>query len=225
MMLKLVRHMLITAALLGSFAVLGTSMVVVTHHTTAERIARNERDFLLRSLNEVVPPSEYDNDLHADTITVTSRELLGSREPVTVYRARKNGVPVAAILTPVAPDGYNGAIRLLVAIRYDTDTIMGVRVLTHRETPGLGDAIEPEKSSWIEDFSGRSLSNPDELGWHVEKDGGVFDQFTGATITPRAVVKAVHNSLKYYRLHKDELFRPAAGADSASTGDPGHGAE
>lgn len=214
----LVRHMVVTAVLLGGFAVAGTTMVAVTHHNTAERIEQNEREFLLRTLNELVPSSAYDNALPEDTITVTSKELLGTSDPVTVYRARKDGEPVAAILAPVAPDGYNGDIRLLVAIDHDTREITGVRVIAHRETPGLGDGIEAEKSAWIKVFKGHSLGDPDELGWHVEKDGGIFDQFTGATITPRAVVKAVHNSLKYYEKRKDELFQQPPGHGDGQVG-------
>lgn len=204
--MTLVRYMLVTAFLLGVFALVGTGIVAVTQNGTEERIRQNEREFLLRTLNSVIPATAYDNDLHADTITVTSHELLGTRKPVTVYRARKDNKPVAAVLTPVAPDGYNGDINLLVAIRYD-GVLMGVRVLSHRETPGLGDGIDIERSKWIDTFAGHSLHDPDELGWHVVKDGGIFDQFTGATISPRAVVKAVHNSLKYYAQHKEELFR------------------
>jgi len=204
--MSLVRYMLVTAALLGTFALVGTGIVAFTQHNTEARIAQNEREYLLRTLNSVVPADTYDNDLHSDTIMVTSRELLGSRKPVTVYRARKDGKPVAAILTPVAPDGYSGDINLLVAIRYDGE-LMGVRVLSHRETPGLGDGIDISRSKWINTFNGHSLQDPDELGWHVVKDGGIFDQFTGATISPRAVVKAVHNSLKYYAEHAESLFR------------------
>ena len=207
----LLRHMLSTAILLGLFAVLGTGLVALTHHGTEARILENERNYLLRTLNALVPPEAYDNVLYEDVIEVTDKELLGSPKPLPLYRARKDGKPVAAILTAVAPDGYNGNIKLLVAVRYD-GTIMGVRVLSHLETPGLGDAIEAEKSDWIDGFRGYSLTNPDELGWHVEKDGGIFDQFTGATITPRAVVKAVYNSLKYYERHKEEIFtRPSIG--------------
>jgi len=202
----LIRHMTVTALLLGAFAVLGTGMVALTHHNTEARIERNEREYLLRTLNALVPPSEYDNALYEDTITVESRELLGSKKPVVIYRARKEGKPVAAILTPVAPDGYSGNIKLLVAVRYSGE-IMGVRVVSHLETPGLGDGIDIAKSDWIKSFDGHSLNDPDELGWRVEKDGGIFDQFTGATISPRAVVKAVYNSLKYYEQHKDEIFR------------------
>lgn len=202
----LVRHMTVTALLLGAFAVVGTTIVALTEDNTRERIAHNEREYLLRSLNEVVPRDRYDNDIEHDTVQAESRKLLGSKKPITVYLARKEGRPVAAIFTTVAPDGYSGEIRLLVAIDHDDGSILGVRVVAHRETPGLGDAIEIEKSDWIKGFDGHSLDDPGELGWSVEKDGGIFDQFTGATITPRAVVRAVHSTLKYYDAHRNELF-------------------
>lgn len=215
--------MAITAALLGAFAVLGTALVALTENDTRDLIAQNEREALRRKLNEVIPKDAYDNGITTDTVQATSKPLLGSAKPMTVYRARKQGEPVAAVMTTVAPDGYTGAITLLVAVRYADETIMGVRVIHHRETPGLGDWIDSERSDWIGHFAGHSLSDPDELGWRVVKDGGIFDQFTGATITPRAVVKAVHNSLKYFHAHKDELFGNEAAADDAAGG--GNGAE
>ena len=113
--------------------------------------------------------------------------------------------PVALAMEPVAPDGYGGAIKLLVAIAYD-GSVLGVRVVNHQETPGLGDAIEIAKSKWVTEFNGRSLSNLDAKAWHVKKDGGTFDQFTGATITPRAVVKAVYHCLEYFKTNRDKLF-------------------
>lgn len=218
----LLRHMALTAAILGAFAVGGTALVALTEDDTRELIAQNERAALQRKLNEVIPREAYDNDITADTVTVSSKPLLGTPRPVTVYRARKDGAPVAAVLSAVAPDGYTGPIRLLVAVRYSDESLLGVRVVEHRETPGLGDWIDSERSDWIKSFAGHSLSNPDELGWRVEKDGGIFDQFTGATITPRAVVKAVHNSLKYFEAHKDELFQAAqaGAAQEASAHDP-----
>ena len=205
----LARHMFTTGLLLGLFAVAGTGLIAFTYENTAERIAAEEREFLLRSIQELVPPSRYDNDPYSDTVTAVAPKLLGSREPIPVYRARKGGEPVAAVMEPVAPDGYGGAIKLLVAIAYD-GAILGVRVLAHQETPGLGDNIEIDKSDWITGFNGESLSTLDDKQWHVKKDGGVFDQFTGATITPRAVVKAVHNSLKYFSDHRDALFARTA---------------
>ena len=205
----LVRQMLISALLLGGFAVIGTAMVALSHEATAERIAANHRARLLKSLHLLVTPEMHDNDLVTDMITVTDKELLGTDKPVRVWRARKDGKPVAVIINSVAPDGYNGRIELLVAIRQD-GTLLGVRVISHHETPGLGDAIEAEKSNWIHSFDNHSLKDPDPKHWKVKRDGGVFDQFTGATITPRAVVKAVYRTLVYFEKHRDELFdRPA----------------
>lgn len=203
----LARNMLISALLLGGFAVIGTAIVAWTQDATRERIELNERAALLGNLHVLVPPDRHDNDLYEDRIQVRAPEQLGSPYPLPVYRARRDGEPVAAILTVIAPDGYSGPIQLLVAIRHD-GTLAGVRVLSHRETPGLGDAIEASRSDWIHDFEGKSLRNPPPEDWRVKRDGGVFDQFTGATITPRAVVAAVHRALQYFRAHRDELFAP-----------------
>ncbi|NGP51889.1 electron transport complex subunit RsxG [Thioalkalivibrio sp. XN8] len=199
------------AGLLAGFAVLGAVLVALTWESTAERIAANEQDFLLRSLADVLPADGYDNAVHEDAITVTDPELLGTPEPVTVYRARRDGKPVAAVLTPTAPAGYSGPIRLLVGIRAD-GTLGGVRVVSHRETPGLGDKIEVERNDWIRGFKGRSLQDPRPGRWAVQRDGGVFDQFTGATITPRAVVSAVRDALIYFDRNRDALFAAPAGA-------------
>lgn len=199
-----VKNMLISAILLALFAIAGTGLVVITHTTTAERIADNERQALLRSLYALIPADQLDNDIANDVVQV-SDPLLDSKRPVNVYRARLGRAPVAAVLNPIAPDGYGGAIKLLVAIRLD-GTLAGVRVVTHKETPGLGDAIEAERSDWIRRFDNRHLDDPNAQGWAVRKDGGQFDQFTGATITPRAVVKAVYNTLRYYQAHREALF-------------------
>ncbi len=202
------KKMLIAAAILGTFAMLGAGLVGLTFEGTKDRIAANEKEFLLRTLNEMVPAEAYDNDIYNDKIVVHSKQLLGSDEGLTIYRARKNGRPIGLIMTSVAPDGYSGNIKLLVAVDL-AGQIGGVRVLSHRETPGLGDGIEIERSPWIDQFYGHSLNAPDAQGWKVKKDGGVIDQFTGATITPRAVVKAVYKSLIFYFLNKEALFAPA----------------
>ena len=195
----------ITAAVLMLFAVVGTLLVALTFEGTREQIAANEREALLRKLNILVPPERYDNAIFEDTTQVSNDHLLGTTEPVTVYRARRNAEPVALVITPVAPDGYSGTLRLLVGINLD-GSLSGVRILAHRETPGLGDKIEAERSDWILGFDGRSLDNPPLEAWQVKRDGGAFDQFTGATITPRAVVKTVRNSLIYYRDNQEALF-------------------
>lgn len=200
------RPILISATFLFIFAVAGSGLVAFTHDSTAQRIADNQRRALLKSINELVPGDWYDNDIYSDIMYVRNPKLLGTDEAVPVYRARKGGWPVAAVLVPVAPDGYNGDIVLLVAIKLD-GTLAGVRVLSHRETPGLGDSIEADRSDWIRGFRGKSLSNPKLENWKVKRDGGEFDQFTGATITPRAVVKAVKNALLYYKQFGDSLFQ------------------
>ncbi len=199
------RNMVIGALILGLFSVIGTGLVALTYEGTAERIAENERQALLHNLHQIISPDAHDNDIYADVITVHDKELLGSKEGSNIYRARMGGHPVAAVIASTAPDGYNGTIKLLVGINYD-GTLAGVRVINHRETPGLGDAIEAERSDWVLGFAGRSLQEPTDERWKVKKDGGVFDQFTGATITPRAVVKAVYNTLRYYHHNREALF-------------------
>lgn len=199
------RKSLLGATLLAVAAAVGVAIVAYTFEHTAPQIRENEREVLLATLNEVLPANEYDNALLDDAITVTDPEMLGTTQPVTVYRAFRGGEPVAALFTSVAPDGYSGEIRLLVGVRAD-GRLSGVRVLAHKETPGLGDPIEIRRSDWITSFDGRALGDPPLERWKVRRDGGVFDQFTGATITPRAVVKAVRNTLIYFERHREELF-------------------
>lgn len=202
------RNMIISALLLALFSIAGTAIVALTFDLTRDTIAENERVYLLNSLHIIIDEDEHDNDLFSDTKQLLAPDLLGSKKAQTVYLARKGGKPVAAVFSSIAPDGYNGNIHLLVGV-YADGTLAGVRVLKHLETPGLGDGIEADRSDWIQDFAGLSLSQPDNKGWAVKKDGGRFDQFTGATITPRAVVKAVHNTLLYFRQHRATIFAPA----------------
>ena len=201
------RQALVAAGVLAAFALGGTALLSFAEFGTRERIEANEREALLEALAVLIDPARHDNDLLNDTIEIVAPEL-GTTEPVTVYRARRDGKPVALVLTAVAPDGYSGAIRLLVAIDVD-GTVAGVRVVSHRETPGLGDPIEADRSDWILSFDGRSLGDPPAERWTVKKDGGAFDQFTGATITPRAVTHAVRRALEYFHANREALFAPA----------------
>jgi electron transport complex protein RnfG len=203
--MNLHRQVTTTAILLMLFAAAGAGLVGLTHDNTAEIIRHNEQLTLLRKLNTLVPAEKYDNDLLHDTISIPADDLLGTNQASIVYRARKQDQAVAVVLSPVAPGGYNGSIELLVGI-YADGSLAGVRVVKHRETPGLGDAVEASRSDWILGFSGKSLGNPAEKRWKVKRDGGDFDQFTGATITPRAVVKAVHGALVYFAKHQKTLF-------------------
>lgn len=201
----MIRQIINVMLVLTLSSVIGTGMVALSYEWTRTRIAANERMALLGSLNALVSHDRYDNDIFADTCSFVDKDLLGTSEPVTVYRARQQGQPVAAVLNSVAPEGYSGDIDLLVGINVD-GTLAGVRVTVHQETPGLGDKIELKRSPWILGFNGRSLTNPPEAAWKVKKDGGVFDQFTGATISPRAVVKAVHNTLLFFQRHREAIF-------------------
>ena len=197
------KTMLAAAALLGGFSVIGIGLVSVVHYSTEARIAKNQRQTLLDSLQVLIPAGTYNNDLLADTIEISNAGL--GPKPVTVYRARKQAEPVAAVFAAIAPDGYGGDIHVLVAVKSD-GSLAGVRVLAHKETPGLGDLIDEDKSKWIFSFNGLSLGNPPEKQWKVKRDGGSFDQFTGATITPRAVVKAVKNLLIYFKANQKTVF-------------------
>lgn len=203
--MNLRRSMLISASILGLFAIAGALLVGLTYDMTSEQVQHNKRAFTQARLHELIPPQLHDNDMDRDTIAVTD-PLLGGKTPATVYRARKDGQPVAAIIQTVAPDGYSGRILLLVAIR-ESGELIGVRVVEHAETPGLGDAIDARKSGWILQFAGRALDNPPAEKWKVKRDNGNFDQITSATITSRSVVKAVYNSIVYFNTHRDELFR------------------
>ena len=200
------RSMLKNALVLGLFAVATVGTVAAIQQGTAERIAAAEREARVQALAQILPAGSYDNHL-LDSSRLVQDELLGNKSPTPAYLATLGGQPSAVILQITAPDGYSGSIRLLVGVQAD-GRLAGVRTLQHRETPGLGDKIELAKSQWVRSFDGTSLSDPDEAGWAVKKDGGQFDQFAGATITPRAVVKAVHKALQYFDKHKAELLAP-----------------
>lgn len=199
------RQILLSGLFLWIFAVVGTSFVALTESTTRDRIAENERLVLLRNLYALLPEDEHDNDIASDTRQLPASSLLGTEQQSIVYRARLDGEPVAAIFNSIAPNGYSGKIHLLIGV-YRDGRLAGVRAIKHRETPGLGDVIELRKSDWVLGFDGKSLNDPERNKWAVKKDGGVFDQFTGATITPRAIVQAVKNTLIYYERNTDTIF-------------------
>ncbi len=181
-------------------------LVSGSDYFSRDRIAANERQYLLQQLSQVVSPDLYDNDLAANQTQVQDPALLGMQEPADVYVGTRAGKPAVLLFTVNAPDGYNGNIRLLVGVMRNGQ-VTGVRVISHRETPGLGDAIEISRSNWIAGFAGRSLGDPPPEAWAVRADGGEFDQLTGATITARAVINAVRNTLIYFEQNQDELLQ------------------
>lgn len=199
-----------TGAILFVFAVAGTAMLAFTHDRTEPVIARSLQAEKQALINQVLPATLYDNDLLATQQVVPPDDLLGTRLPSALWIARRDGAFSGVVLEAVAPDGYSGDIFLLIGIDAD-GRVTGVRVTAHRETPGLGDYIDRAKSAWIDQFAGKSLLEPEPRHWKVAKDGGVFDARAGATITPRAVVKAVKSALDYFARHRAAFAVPMQG--------------
>jgi len=201
--------------LLALFAVVTTLLITGTYLLTRERIGEQKRLAEEKALLEIVPRDRHDNSMLDDIIPVGADAVgLGLTEDKRIYRARSGGKVIAAIIPVTAPDGYTGAIDLIVGVNAD-GSVAGVRALSHKETPGLGDKVDIKKSDWILGFNGRSLENPLPAGWAVKKDKGVFDQFTGATITPRAVVAATRRALEYASANGQRLFERAADTNAA----------
>ena len=184
--------------LLLIFTAVSVFFVALTQDATKIQIKYNQQQLLIKRLGELV--RGYDNDIIADKF-VQNVVLHGVKQKINIYPAKNNNTIFAHLIEHTYPNGYNGNIRLLTGI--DThNQLLGVRVITHKETPGLGDRIETRKSKWIEQFNGLSLSNPTQSQWKVRRDGGVFDAFTGATITPRAIVTATYQMLEYFKTHE-----------------------
>ena len=208
------KNSLRTALTLIAFTVLGTGLLAYTFDITKDKIAQSEEQSKLALINQALPNALYDNAIVNDVVMLPPTPELGTTRPAAAYRARLNGAPAALVLEAIAPDGYSGKITLLIAIRANGE-LTGVRVVAHKETPGLGDYIDAAKGDWIKQFDHASLTQPDSKAWKVKKDGGRFDYMTGATITPRAVVKAVHKALLYYEQHGSEIFaRPISSKES-----------
>ena len=208
----LIKSMFGSALKLSLFVFVSIIMLLSVRYFTSPLIAQAEKETLLNTFNQVLPENLYDNNPLTDTRLISTPEAFArlgadasSTNPITFYRARKNGQPAGLIFTAIAPNGYSGNITLLMGVLPD-GRVSGVRVLKHKETPGLGDKIELHKNKWILEFNGRSVRDDNDPRWAVEKDGGDFDQFTGATITPRAVVSAVKEALMFINEHGESLY-------------------
>ncbi|MBW3696492.1 electron transport complex subunit RsxG [Vibrio sp. T187] len=189
---------------LALFACASTGLVAVTQYLTKDQIQRQEQAQLLSVLNQVIPHELHDNELFSSCTLIASPEL-GTDKAMPAYIATLNDQPSAIAVEAIAPDGYNGAIKVIIGIKED-GTVSGTRVLSHQETPGLGDKIDLRVTDWITKFTGMQVTEANYTNWAVRKDGGDFDQFTGATITPRAVVKAVRNAVQFVNENKETLF-------------------
>ncbi|MFO1408528.1 MAG: RnfABCDGE type electron transport complex subunit G [Steroidobacteraceae bacterium] len=200
------------AVLAAGLALAAVAIALLVHHWAAPRIAAHEHAARVARLASVLGATRFDNDVLDDVIEVRDPERLGTDRPMPVYRARLGGRPVAALIEVIAPGGYGGSMRLLVAVRPD-GRLIGVRVVAHHETPGVGDGIEPGHSDWLARFVDRALGDPPVGRWGVRRDGGDFDQYTGATVTSRAVVGAVRDALGWYDANRTVVFTapPAPG--------------
>lgn len=199
-----------TAAILFIFVIIFTGFLSAAYLWTKPAIEASTAEEKMKLVDEILPRTEYDNALLEDTITLAPTPELNLNEPTTLYRARKSGQPVALIFETIAPDGYAGKIRLVMAIR-STGQVAGVRVTQHKETPGLGDYIELKKDKnkahpWITQFQGMSLAEVTDKEWKVKKDGGSIEYYAGATVTPRAVSKAVFKAVKWAEENQIQLF-------------------
>jgi electron transport complex protein RnfG len=203
---------LLSVLVVAAVATGAIALVTLSWNASKERIAANQRALLIASLSSVLDPALLGRDLDPVLLNVQDPELLGNNEPIDVFIPVDGTTPLAAIFASVAPDGYNAPIHLLIGIAVESGRVTGVRAVEHRETPGLGDQIDISKSGWIRQFNGRSVNDPDAIGWAVTKDEGEFDSITGATVTPRAVVRAVHNTLVYFEAHREELLASARAA-------------
>ncbi|CAH0525518.1 electron transport complex subunit RsxG [Vibrio hippocampi] len=196
---------------LAIFACASTGLVALTQFLTKDQIQYQQQAQLAATLNQVIPKDLHDNEL-AQACTWVSSPLLGSSEPQHAYVATLAGQPAAIAVESIAPDGYNGAIKIIVGID-NQGTVLATRVLSHQETPGLGDKIDLRISDWILSFSGKTITEQNQAQWAVKKDGGMFDSFTGATITPRAVVHAVKNTATFINDNRSTIYQQTLGCE------------
>ena len=207
------RSVINTGVTLAIIAAICTALVAATYHVTVDRIAANEKALLEKSLQPAIAGIFYDGSVSESRLIITPPHDLPGSGAAIIYRVYAENRPVAALFVVTARDGFAGPIRILLGVDA-SGLVTGVRILQHRETPGLGDKIEPTRSDWVFQFDGRSMGDPLATGWAIRGDGGDFDQLTGASITSRSVVTAVRDTLIYFDAHRDEIFTlPAAEED------------
>lgn len=207
---------------LAVVAAICTALVALTYQATEKRIEANEKALIERSLQPALSGLFYDSGVTESRIILPPPHELPGSDAAIIYRVYAAGEPVAALFIVSARDGYSGPIRILVGIE-TSGVVTGVHVLEHRETPGLGDRIESGRSDWLKQFNGRSLVDPAPTGWRIKRDGGQFDQLTGASVTPRAIIKAIKETLIYFDTYRDDIFsdpKNEPGTDEPGTHEP-----
>lgn len=208
------KSVLKSGATLAVIAAICTALVAATYQLTAARIVENGKTLLEQSLQPALSGITYDGGISDSRLVIVPPHDLPGSDAAVIYRVYAGGSPVAALIAVTARDGFSGPIRVLIGIDFD-GVVTGIRILQHRETPGLGDKIVSTRSDWVHQFEGRSLLDPVTTGWAIEHDGGDFDQLTGASVTPRAVINAIRDTLMYFDSHRDEIFAAAATGDDS----------
>jgi electron transport complex protein RnfG len=206
---KLAGSMLKSGVTLAVIAAICTALVAATFHLTKDRIAANDKALLEQSLQPALSDTFYEGGVSESRLVIPPPHDLPGSNAAIIYRVYAQDEPVAALFVVTARDGFSGPIQILLGVNFDGD-VTGLRILKHRETPGLGDKIESKRSDWVHQFAGRSLRDPLLAQWSIQRDGGAFDALTGASVTPRAVVKAMRDTLIYFDAHRDEIFAAAA---------------
>jgi len=194
---------------LAAIAAICTSLVALTYHLTADRIAANDKALLEQSLHPALSDLFYDSGVSESRLVLAPPHDLPGNDEAIIYRVYANDEPVAALFVVTARDGFAGNIRILLGVDM-SGVVTGIRILKHRETPGLGDKIDASRSDWVEQFPGRSMGDPAVTDWAIRRDGGQFDQLTGASVTPRAVLKAMRDTLLYFNANRDQIFAAPA---------------
>jgi electron transport complex protein RnfG len=201
-----------SGATLAVIAAICTALVAATYQLTADRIVENEIAALEKKLQPALAGLVYDSDVIESKLVISPPHDLPGSGAATIYRVYEGTEPVAALFVVTARDGFSGPIRILLGVNA-SGVVTEIRIVQHRETPGLGDKIDSTRSDWVHQFAGRSLLDPVATSWAIKRDGGEFDQLTGASITPRAVVNAMRDTLIYFDAHRDEIFAAAASGD------------
>ncbi len=202
-----------SGATLGLIAAICTALVAMTYNSTVDRIAANDKALLEQSLQPALANTFFDSSVSESMLVLAPPHELPGSEAALIYRVYSGDEPVAALFAVTARDGFSGPIRILLGVDIE-GVVTGIRILRHRETVGLGDKIESTRSDWVHQFEGRSLHNPVVAQWSIRGDGGEFDQLTGASVTPRAVIKAMRDTLIYFDAHRDEIFAAIAPEDA-----------